>query len=611
MPIFQDNRPVLNRLKWVRMILILLFALLVGRLWQLGILQHDRYRALAERNHVRTIPLLSPRGLIYDLDGRVLVDNVYGWNLVLFKDEMQDLDATLQFLERGLQVDPQRLRERLEQVRNYALYQPVVIKENLSIEQISYFLSHQSEYPELKIFRQPRRIYRYAKTAAHALGYVGEISPEGLALPQFRDNKPGDIVGKYGLERQYNRRLSGKDGYRRVLVNSFGKTLYELDRTDPVEGKELHLTLDLDLQMIAEEELADSPGAIFAFNPTQGEVLAMASNPAFDPNSFATHVSQREWEVLVNHPDHPFQNRVIQSSFSPGSIFKVFVGLAGLENGIVDRHTTVVCSGSAILYGHEFRCWKKEGHGEISLQRAIQVSCNVYFYLLGQKLGIEHISRFSRKLGLGVRTGIELAGEAKGLIPSVEWKRQTTGRPWYPGETISVAIGQGPLNITPIQLARAVGVIATGQTPQLHLLKDQRQSQPRLRPAEEFYSENLTLVREAMWKVVKWGTGRAAQVRGFEVCGKTGTAQIISRATQSRLSAEGERRFRPNAWFVGFAPHDAAEIVVAVIVQRGGSGGSVAAPIAGRIFQEYYKKYKVRASPMLEATWKVDPSKSS
>lgn len=603
MGIYQDNRILLARLKWLRALFLFGFLVLFARLWQLMVLDSDYYREQAERNHVRTIPLLAPRGLIYDREGRVLVDNTRSFNLVLFRDEVQELEKTLQFLASGLQLDLETVRQRLEKTRRYAAYQPVVLKETISIAEISYVLSHQAEHPELRIFEQPRRVYRYGRLAAHALGYVGEVSEAQLQLPEFAQHKPGDIVGQFGVERSYNDVLTGRDGHRRVLVNSIGKTIQELGRIEPVGGEELTLALDLHLQMVAEEELVEVPGAIVAFDPRRGEILAMASRPAFDPNQFAARMSREEWDRLNEDPDTPFQNRVTQSLFSPGSIFKLVVAVAGLESQVIDPSTAVVCNGGALLYGYYFRCWRPEGHGTVRLREAIQHSCNVYFYLLGQKLGIDQISAFSRKVGLGQPTGIDLPGEAVGLIPSSQWKKARFGQPWYAGETISVSIGQGPISVTPLQLARAVGILATGQAARLSLVKGNASSQGEAARllAPRFSAGNLEAIREAMWSVVnEWGTGGSARVAGFEVCGKTGTAQTISQASRARLSQKAAEKFEANAWFVGFAPRDNPEIVVTVIVQRGGRGGSVAGPIAGRILRRYYEKHRLKAPPATE-----------
>jgi penicillin-binding protein 2 len=582
---------------------VFLFIILFAKLWYMAVLKTDYYRGLAQRNHVRVIPLVAPRGLVYDRDGRVLVDNIEGSNLVLFLDKTNDLAATFQFLE-GLNVSPGLLEERLRVARRYPKYQSLVIKENVSMKEMAYVLSHQAEHPELAVIEEPRRIYRYGRLAAHALGYVGEISEKQLRSAEFSGKRAGDVIGKYGIERSYDRVLSGTDGRRRRLVNSVGRTVQELGSVEPVSGRDLRLTLDLDLQLVAESELGDDPGAIVAFDPHSGDILAMASRPAFDPNAFATRISLTEWNRLVTSPDYPLQNRVIQGQFSPGSVFKVIVALAGLERGLVDEQTAVHCSGGVMLYDRFFHCWNAQGHGTVTLTGAIQHSCNTYFYLLGQKLGIGQLEQFSRSVGLGRPTGVDLYGEAVGLVPSEAWKRETTGRRWYAGETISVAIGQGPVNVTPIQLARAIGIVATGQAPTLHLAAGAERLPPSsasILTPPQFDQEHLKLVRDGMSLVVNQsGTGSAARMGGFEVCGKTSTAQTIGSTTLASLSPAQAAHFQPNAWFVGFAPRDRPEIMVAVIIQRGGGGGAAAAPVAGRIFQAYFQKYHAAPVGALE-----------
>ena len=603
MPIFQDNREFIGRLSWLRIVVVLTFALLAAKLWLVAVLNYDHYRNLAERNRVRTVPLLAPRGLIYDRQGRVLVDNVYGFNLLLFGDEIEDSEKTLTFLAEGLGLEKRVVKERLQAAASYGLYQPAVIKEGLSMAEAAYVLARQSDHPELEILKQPRRIFRYGQLAAHVLGYGGEVSLQQLEQPEFARHNPGDIVGHSGLERTRNAGLTGRDGWRRVMVDSRGKVLQNLQRVDPVLGEELTLTLDLDLQAVAEAQLGDRPGAVVAFDARTGEILVMASRPTFEPNQFATRISPTQWTRLMEDPDDPMQNRTVQSTFSPGSIFKVVMALVGLEHGVVDADSSVYCNGGVSLYGHRFRCWRAGGHGRVSLHEAIRQSCNVYFYLLGQKLSLQQITEFSHRLGLGSTTGIELLGEVAGLVPSEEWKLRVRGERWYAGETISLAIGQGPLLVTPLQLARAVGAVATGSIPRLHLVKDEwsrQQGQELATSLEGLSPDNLALIRDAMWSVVnEGGTGRAARVVDFEVCGKTGTAQTISSSARQLLSEESAQKFEPNAWFVGFAPRDNPQIVVAVIVQRGGSGGSAAAPIAREVLRVYHEKYhKPSLSPL-------------
>ncbi len=604
MPIFQDNRRLVSRIKGLRTCFFLIFLILFGKLWYIAVLKADYYKELAKQNQVRVIPMLAPRGLIFDRQGRVLVDNVESSNLVLFLDKAHDLNKVFDFL-RGLNLSDEALKERMHVARTRSKYQNVVIKENLSMDEMSYVLAHQNEHPELTIVEEPRRLYRYGTLAAHALGYTGEISDKQLKWNEFAGHRQGDIIGKCGVERTYNQNLTGIDGQRRLLVNSMGRTIEELQSVESTPGHSLTLTFDLDLQQIAETELGTDPGAVVAFDPVHGDVFVMASHPAFDPNMFATRITRSEWARISSDTENPLQNRTIQAQLSPGSTFKLVMAIAGLETGVVNENDTIFCPGGVTLYGHYFHCWKKGGHGTVNLTQAIRQSCNCYFYLLGQKLGIDNIEQYSKRLGLGHVSGVDLAGEAEGLVPSQEWKKKTTGEKWYAGETISVAIGQGAMNVTPIQLARAVGMIATGQEPPLHLMREAEghRGAPVTAVAATaieplFKEENLRAVRNGMWRVVnEFGTGRGALVEGFDVCGKTGTAQTIGNEAKKTLSAEEASKYADNAWFVGFAPRDNPEIVVCVMVQRGKSGGGRAAPIAGKIFRAYWEKKHPSVGP--------------
>jgi penicillin-binding protein 2 len=593
MAIYQDNSELARRLSWIRVAIILVFVGIGLKLWHLTVVRYEHYRQLATQNRVRTLPLVAPRGLILDRNGEILVDNVFAFNLLLFRDEATNLQDTIQFLTSGVGINPEDLDERLDAAVDYPVAQPVLIKENLSMEDVAFLLAHRSERPELRTIHQPRRRYNFGTLASHLLGFVGEVSKEELETAEYESTKPGQMVGKAGIERVYHQHLTGTNGFRQVLVNHVGKFLNELRREEPVPGQELRLTIDYELQAIAEAELGQSPGAVVALNPKSGEILVMASTPGFDPNLFASRISAAKWVEMIEDPNRPFQNRAIHSTFAPGSTFKVIMALAGLESGVIDLESSVYCNGAINMYGRPFRCWKAGGHGRVALHEAIQHSCNVYFYVLGRKLGIDRIAGVAAKLGLGETTGIGLRGEVAGLLPSTEWKKKALGIPWYPGETISVAIGQGRISVTPLQLARAIGILATGEIAPLHLLRnpDQQMDSAPMRKTLASQNSDLAPIRQAMWSSVnEWGTGRGARVPGFEVCGKTGTAQTIGKETESTLSDEMKVKYVPNAWFTGFAPRHDPEIVIAVIIQRGGSGGSAAAPVAGKIFSRFYQK---------------------
>ena len=586
----QENKIFFTRLRILQVVILIVFIGFSLRVWQITVARYADYAELAERNQLRRINVLAPRGLLLDREGRILADNVNSFSLVIYRNKSDCVECTLDDLCRELDFDRSEFSAILEENKSVPSFRPVTLSERLTMQQVSWVLSRYREYPELDITEAPIRHYRYSNLASHVIGYVGRISPQELKTPSYPNPKPGHHVGKDGIEKTYNTRLMGRDGLRTVLVDSVGRIQKELRFKEPRKGSDITLSIDLDLQRIAEESLGERSGAIVALDPVSGEILALASTPGFDPNNFSAGISRKKWEDLIQDPGKPLLNRAISSVFSPGSIFKPMLAAAGLESGIREENTPAFCGGAITLYGRPFRC--TSSHGEVRLKEAIQHSCNIYFYLLGQELGIDRIAEYSRKFGLGSPTGIDLPNEVSGLVPTREWKRQALGEPWYAGETISVAIGQGRINATPIQLARAIGIIATGKIPPLHILKTTGPVTENSQVGDaEFAPEHLEAVRKAMWSVVnEWGTGWRAMVPGFDVCGKTGTAQLIGREVRETLTDEAKERFTHNAWFTGFAPLENPEIVVTVIVQSGGGGSTGAAPLAGRLLKTYYQK---------------------
>ncbi len=590
MAIFQNNRDPIERLYWLGWAFFVIVLVLFSRLWYLSVASFDHYEEIARRNHIRTVPVLAARGPIVDRNGRILVENTYGFDLVLFREEEPGLDRTLKFLSEALRVSRAELEERLLEASHYSLYQPVVVSQGLRLDQISFLMARQSDHPLLDIVERPRRFYPHGKLAAHVLGYVGEISSDELSRPGFEAHRAGDVIGKSGIERIGNRDLAGRNGIRRIRVDSQGRAFEELDPIPARAGEGLQLTIDLDIQRAAEDALEGYTGAVVVLDPGSGEILAMASRPTFDPNEFATRISTSRWEELTAHPGRPFQNRSIQNGFPPGSVFKIVMALAGLESHLIDSRQRVFCTGSQRLFGHDFGCGAGGGHGWVDLEVALQYSCNIYFYQLGRNLGIDRIQAFARQFGLGEKTGIDLPGEIKGLVPSREWKRRVRGTPWYPGETISVSIGQGPILATPLQMAVAVGAVATGRLVQPHL----RQPAPGDRPGEPpllFAPEQLEEIRTGLWRAVNQsGTSQHARVEGFEVAGKTGTVQTIGRSSRERLGSARAGRFRSTAWFVGYAPVGDPQVVVSVILEQAGSGGATAAPVAREILDAFHSR---------------------
>ena len=571
-----------------------LLFLLIGY-WRLQITQHRQYVEQSERNRIRDLPIIAPRGRILDRGGRVLVGNLPAFSVLLARDEPRKLTSVaIAGIAQGLSLDPASLEAALAEVALLPRFQPVVIKKSADMQDVAFVESHRIEYPELDLIQVQQRFYPKHEVAASTLGYVGDVSAETIAKTGAR-YLPGDVVGKSGIEREYNAVLSGEDGMRRVIVNSRGQEVGAMTATQPRAGHDLGLTLDLDLQLAAEQALGSRPGAVVAMDPRTGEILAMVSHPAFDPNDFAHRIGQKEWRQLVKDPQNPLMNKAIQAQLAPGSVFKLVTATAALETGTIRPDFTIYCPGYVTFYGHTYHDWSwvhHQGHGRVDLHRAILISCDVYFYTVGKMLGIDKIAYFAKHLGLGSRTGIDLPGEEPGLIPTPEWVEKYYRHKWYPGETVSVAIGQGAVAVTPLQLAYMVSGLASGGVfHRPHLVSDHELAQLGMDPPAEkprhfpLSSGTLQAVCSGMWGVVnEGGTGAGARVPGLQIAGKTGTAQVVSVALRhSTHNAD----YRDNAWFVGYAPFDNPQIVVAVLVMHGGES-SVAAPVAGQVMKAYF-----------------------
>jgi penicillin-binding protein 2 len=566
--------------------------------WNAQVVQSGYYQQRAEQNKIREIPLHAPRGRIYDRYHRILADNRPSYDIILIRENSpHSVEQTVAMLSAGISMTKDELMDRINRKRREPKFRPIILKEDVSVGDIAYVKSHTRELPEISIALQPRRRYLQDQMAAHAMGYVGEVTEAELATPDFVDFKSGDQVGKTGLEREYNNVLVGKDGFKRVIVNSFGRDMSDvfgkLEEKPYVAGNDLVTTIDLDLQRAAEDAVGDQMGAVVALDPRTGEILAFVSKPAYDPNLFATRISSTDYRSLMDDPRHPMLDRAIQSQFAPGSVFKVFMAAAGMESGVLNPLRSIFCGGGATFYGHTFGCDKH--HGTLDLREAIIHSCDVYFYNVGYDLKIDRISQYATMMGLGRKTGIDLPGEVSGIVPSREWKQRVLKAKWYEGETISVAIGQGYVSVTPLQAAWAMGGLTTGgRLKQPHLVSAQELKKLGFQTheaVEEDYAiqeSTVDFVTKAMWGVVNedGGTGNKARVDGFEVGGKTGTAQVVG----GKDAGKNNKEHRENAWFVGFAPYRNPEIVVATIIQNGGWGAEAAAPVAHAVLETYYKK---------------------
>jgi len=600
-----DERPPAWKIAFLQYVIAASFLGLLVGYWRLQIGQHRQYADLAERNRIRNLPVIAPRGRILDRDGRVLADNFPAFSVLLMRESAAALSPDrIAGIARGLQLDPEELRATLERTASLPRFQPVLLKQAATLEDISFLESHRVEYPELDLIQVQQRLYPKLQVAAAMLGYVGEV-PEEMIAKLGSSYKPGDVIGKFGVEAEYNQVLAGRDGMRRVVVNSRGQEVGVQSTINALAGNDLRITIDLDLQMAAEAGLGDHAGAVVALDPRTGEVLAMVSHPSFDPNDFAKRIDPKEWDQLTNDPMKPLMNKAIQAQLAPGSVFKIVMASAVLETGTITPDFIVHCAGAVTIYGHLYHDWvfeKHKAHGAVDIHKAIRESCDVFFYTMGKMLGIDKIDYFAKGLGLGAKTGIDLPGEAPGLIPSPEWVQRNFKHKWYAGETISVAIGQGSNLVTPLQVANTIGGVAMGgvfHRPHVAFQDQLRalgEDPPDSSPHDFPLSDNtIATVKSGMWAVVNegGGTGGAARSPGIDISGKTGTAQVVSQALQQSAKSS---EFKNTAWFVGYAPSDKPEIVVAALVMRG-EHSTVAVPIVRDVIKAYFDKKVGPKSP--------------
>lgn len=600
------------RLNIVQYTVLAIFLVLAFGLWRLQVNDSEKYGQLAERNRIKDIPILAPRGKILDREGRVIVDNYPSRTVLLLRDQVRDLGPDLPLIAEGLHIPLEELQARLRKTSGTPAYQPVVLKEAVSFDELAFVEAHRTELPELETVLAYRRLYPRNGFMAHLIGYVGEVSETDLQQPQFEVYRPGAIVGKSGVEQVYNDMLIGKDGSRQVVVNSRGKELEELSQISPEPGHKLTLTIDLDLQMAAEQALEGNNGAIVALDPRTGEVLAMVSRPTFDPNDFAVRVPREEWRRLTTDPGKPLLNKAIQSQLPPGSVFKIIMSVAGLEEGVAQT-LRVYCTGGKVFYGRLFKCHAV--HGDVQISRGIYQSCDSFFYTLGERLGIARIARYAQALGLGQRTSIDLPGEVSGVMPSEEWKARTFKQKWYAGETISVSIGQGAVATTPIQLAHTVGGIAMdGVLKRPHVAFPDSVPEPMRKVSDApdevrvpINPRNWELITDAMAAVTgPGGTAPASHLENIDFAGKTGSAQVISNDARKKLLGS---EFKDNGWFAGFAPRRNPEVVVVVLVEQG-EHGSRAARLASQVIKAFVDKKRLREGTQVAGA-KPEPDRFS
>jgi penicillin-binding protein 2 len=586
--IYEDLRGLQSRVGVVQATVALSVVLLGAYFWHLQVVRGRYFRELSENNRIRAIPIPAPRGPLFDRQGRILAENRSSFNVVLTTERRDELKQALARVGTLIAYDPAEVQERLNQ--QGPRFRSLVVKSDATEEDVATIQARRLELAEASVAVVPLRSYPLGAAAAHVLGHVGEVTDRQLEHGGLAGIEAGTVVGQAGLELQYNRELMGKDGLRRIIVNSRGVEVMEAERVDPRDGPAATLTLDLDLQKAFEEAMAGQSGSVIAIEPRTGEILAYISTPGYDPNAFSAGIKAEEWGRLTRDPEKPLINRVIQGQYPPGSTFKVVSALAALQEGVITPHTRFHCPGYLAVYGTIFRCHAGGPHGTVDLAQALALSCNVYFYNVGIRLEIERISRYAKMLGLARPTGIDLPHEAAGIFQDPEWKMRTQKVRWFPAETVSVSIGQA-MAVTPIQLARVASVVASdGRLPVPHLMKAVGGRPVDAPPARSlgFRDGVVATVREAMLGVVAGGTGQRAKLEGVAVGGKTGSAQVV---THARLEANKDvRAYQPHGWFMAFAEpfNGKPGVAVAVLVEHGVAGGTSAAPVVGRALARYY-----------------------
>ncbi len=576
-------------------IIVALFFVLAIRLWQLQILEGDEYRKISEENRLRIVRVAAPRGIIYDRNGTPLVRNTPYYYVSINSQNLRNIDVPA--LAELLSMDRDSLIEKIKVRNQQNKYEPIKLKDGLSMKEVARIEARRSDFPGLEVDVDVSRDYLFGDTGAHLIGYLGKPNRFQYKNPDFRDVPSDAFIGQWGAERLYDKVLRGTSGERVIEVDALGRELRLLSEKPPVRGEDIRLAMDINLQKQAEAAFGDKTGALVAIKPDTGEIIALVSKPSFDPNLFARGINYKEWEELSENRKLPMLDRAMQSQYPPGSTFKIITAIAALEQGVADTNTKVTCDGS-ISYGRwRFGCWLKKGHGTLTLHKALVESCDVFFYEMGRRLGIDKIAAYARMFGLGRESGLQLVKERSGLIPDTKWKLEKRRQPWYLGETFNAAIGQGYVAATPFQMAEVTSIVANGgyvYRPSLLALA----SAPRPVEKLNIKPETFEAVKSGLFGVVNenGGTGSAARSSIVNICGKTGTAQVVAARRDYRYVPE---KYRDHAWFVAFAPYEAPEIALSVFVEHGGHGGDAAGPIVKRTVEAYMriKKDEDRQTP--------------
>jgi len=594
-------------------ILLMMLALGSG-LWRLQVLGAENFRQLAEANRIRKEPIMAPRGKLFDRENRLIVDNYPSVTCFLVREQSHSVDADLPLIAQGLNLDLDQLRATIKRYRTSPGYQPIPIKQDITADEQAFIAAHRNELPELETIDVERRLYPRDGYAAHLIGYVGEVSEEDLNNPRFAFYEPGDVVGKAGVEETYDALLRGQDGSRDVIVDSHGREVGYLRTQHAVPGKDLKLTIDNDIQKAAELALGDAPGAVIVMDPRNGDILAMVSHPSYDPNDFAVKINRTDWNKLITDPRHPLMNKAIQDQLAPGSTFKIIMSAAGLQEGVA-QNMHVMCNGGANFYGRFFKC--DHHHGMLDINEAIPMSCDTFFYTLAQRLGIDTIAKYATEFGLSQKTGIDLPNEMAGIMPSTQWELRNFHQKYYAGNTISVGIGQGETQVTPIQLLRALSGLASDG----HFVRP-RLVDPSELPADFHQAlldsfpgsgDKTVPLNDDTWMTITNGmaaattpglyhTAEAAHLEGVDFAGKTGTAQVVGGGdTHTKGGAK-----TPNAWFVGMVPRRNPEMAI-VVLQEHGDWGSGSALIAQRVVVAYVNKKRSQDHNVLDQASAAKP----
>lgn len=602
-----EDRLLKDRMRVAFYVGLAMLALLAGRLWYLQIFMGQHYQQESEDNSIRLKEILAPRGMIRDRYGKIIIDNKPHYMVSVVPEDVRDLQDLAAFIGATVNVPPETIVQKVKKAPRGQAFMPVPIKRGLNWHELARLESQKFRFPGLDIGVDMRRSYIYGDIAPHLLGYLSEINPKELEeFNKTREDdkyRQGDQVGKSGIERAYEARLKGKDGYKSVRVDSAGRETAELGRVDPEPGLNLNLTFDLDLELFARDLFKGKVGVILAMNPRNGEILAAVNAPAYDPEVFSGGISHENWSRLRDDPDHPLENRAIRGLYPPGSTYKIIPAAAALEEGIISERSTVYCGGSYRFGNRTFRCWKKEGHGYVNVHEAIKHSCDVFFYTMGERLGVDKLAEFASHLGMGKPTGIDVEGEKGGIVPSTGWKKKRYNQDWYPGETISVAIGQGYNLMTPLQLLAMYGGVAVGgKVYRPHLLKSITDTdgnvvteiEPQVIDKIDLKPRTVNVLKEGLAAVVNEPGGTAYLSKlpftDIKMAGKTGTAQVVDYKAGATSGAKED-----HAWFVGFAPVEDPEIVVVALVEHGGHGSSAAAPLAKEVITKYFELKADRA----------------